>query len=351
MKPHSISQAEQAVEFHRQAVDQALRQALGTSQPALRRQSLRDLEEHLIHPRLILESPLLADSHVWRQEALIISDAFEAVTNGMEEPQVLDALDTLQADSPFQPWRHGILALHFYYEGLDEAVRAHLAQISPRSPVTALAAVVEGLVSGQVQRLPPAQRNLAEEVARPDPVLLQCVQDVSEGLEADDEGLFWQGLGDWLEAVSVWQPERAKAAYRWAWVQLEWRDFDETILFDQGVGLWGRPETYRLAALGTSGWDPEGAALLWLRFLLSSVREGDRDRASLGEALVLLKRFQAAVESPSAEWPLLWHNLSLAWNAEVSARGWKELSLGLEAPPAPFVSVQPAADGQLDLFS
>jgi hypothetical protein len=350
LKPSIPSQAELATEFHREALDRALRLAMGTSQPALRRQALEEAASHLIHPRLILDSPLLADTHVWRREALAVSDAFEAVTNGMEEPEVMEALEALERDSPFQPWRHFILALHFYYEGLDEAVATHLSQIAHSSPVAVLARTLESLVKGKAGTgLSPSQRRLADLVARPDPRVLQFVQDIAEGLETDNETLFWGALTDWLEAVSA-DVEKAKSAVLWAWTQLEWRDFDEGVLLALSTSLWGRSESYRLAALGTVSWDTEGASLLWLRFLLSAVREGTWDKAMIEEARGLLDRFHqsATEEAPSPEWTLTWHNLSLAWNAELAARGWPHLLVDAKPAASP---PRPSDDGQLDLFS
>jgi hypothetical protein len=332
-------------------LDQALRQALGTSQPALRRQALDRAAAHLVHPRLILDSPLLDDKHPWRLEALAVSDAFEAVTNGMEEPGVFAALDDLEPESPFQPWRHLILGLHFFYEGLDEAVAAHLERIPVASPLAPLARMVARLCQGQRPSGPPALARLAELVLEPDPRLLAWVQDVAEGLETDNEDLFWEAFNDWLEAVAPSAPGRARSAVLWAWNQLEWRDFDEAVLLDLGSSLWGRAEAYRLAALGTLAWDPEGSALLWLRFLVSACREG-ADQSTLAEALTWLERFrQAAVEQGTAspEWSDTWRNLTCAWNDEVAVRGWP--AFALEAPASPAAPARPASDGQLDLFA
>lgn len=337
-------------EFHREALDQALRQALGTLQPALRSQALARASAHLIHPRLVLESPLLADSHPWRREALAVADAFEAVTNGMEEPGVLDALDDLAADSPFQPWRHFIVALHFFYEGLDEAVAAHLSSIPDSSPLTALSRTLLALVHGKP--VPPALRRLADLVVEADPRILPWVQDVAEGLETDNEPLFWNALADWLEAVAPAAPERARSAVLWAWNQLEWRAFDEQTLLELAESLWSRAESYRLAALGTLSWDPEGAALLWLRFLVSSVRDGAAEPVAR-EALGLLERFQLAAREqgdPGADWTDTWDNLARAWNAEADARGWSGLRLET-APAEAEPAVRQGAGAQLDLFA
>lgn len=329
--------------LYEQELDQALRLALGTSQPALRREALERAAQNLVHPRLILDSPLLTDSHPWRREALVVADAFEAVSNGMEEPGVLEALDDLGADSPFQAWRHFILALHFFYEGLDEAVRAHVAAIPASSPVRPLGRTLEALVSGE--RLPPGLARLAETVAHPDPLVVQCVQDVAEGLETEDEGLFWGALTDWLEAVADRAPERAQSAVVWAWNQLEWRDFDEATLLDLTSHLWGRAEAYRLGALGTLGWDPEGAALLWFRFLIAGVRSGELLQGD--EAYQWLQRFEtAAGPHPSPEWTEAWESLGHQWNAEARARGWNHLVRGTSPSPS-----TPPRAAQLDLFS
>lgn len=340
-------------DLHREALDQALRVALGTSQPALRKQALARAASHLIHPKLVLESPLLTDSHRWRHDALVVADAFEAVTNGMEEPGVLEALEDLDPESPFEPWRHLILAIHFFYGGLDEAVMAHLGQIPLDSPLQTLVKTLAGVTQG-TQRFSPAQRRLADLLAQPDPVVQQWVQDVAEGLESGDEDLFWAALTDWLEHMVPQAPDRAQAAVLWAWNQLEWRDFDEQVLLDLGSSLWGRGESYRLAALGTRPWDAEGAALLWSRFLLTGIREG-LDEVILREGRQFLDLFRAAAETspPSPEGRETWTNLCGAWNAEVRARGWDDLRMDLFDSPEPVVAPRPAptTDGQLDLFS
>ena len=337
-------------EFHREALDQALRQALGTSQPALRNQALARASQHLIHPQFVLESPLLADDHPWRREALAVADAFEAVTNGMEEPGVLSALDDLDPDSPFQPWRHFIVALHFFYEGLDEAVVAHLARIPDSSPLSPLGRTVLSLVQGTT--IPPTLRRLADLVVEADPRILPWVQDVAEGLETDNEPLFWNALADWLEAVAPASPDRARSAVLWAWNQLEWRAFDEQTLLELAENLWTRAESYRLAALGTVSWDPEGAALLWLRFLVSTARDGAPEPL-VREARSLLERFLKAAQAeelPGQEWTDTWQNLARAWNAEADARGWSALHLETSAVE-PSAAARPVSGGQLDLFA
>ncbi len=343
----------QSYSFHREALEQSLRLALGTSQPALRQQALEKASGHLIHPRLILDSPLFAENHPWRHEALLISDAFEAVTNGMEEPGVLDSLEDLPADSLFQPWRHLILALHFFHEGLDEGVLAHLNAIG-NSPVAELGKVLLCLTGKADQPGSVMAERLVAQVNHQDPLFVQLVQDVAEGLETDNEDLFWDSFAQWLDIIAENFPQKARSAVLWAWNQLEWRSFDERTLLDLGSSLWGQTESYRLAALGTLPWDGEGAALLWLRFLISAVRDETLTIQSLQEAFDLLEDFrEAALEcnTPPAEWHTTWQGLSRAWNREASVRSWHKLLIRLDETEQTAPLPLPEVNGQLDLFS
>lgn len=353
MKP-TLSYPATNADIHQEALDRSLRLALGTTQPALRRKALEEASRHLVHPRLVLESTLLTESHPWYREALAVSDAFESVTNGMESPGVLEALDHLDDDSPFQPWKELILAIHFFYQDLDEAVQAHLAKIPAQAPVAGLARTIEGLIgSGPAQPSSPPLRKLAATLAQTDSRVDQWVQDVAEGLETDDEDLFWEALGDWLEMAAPVAPHHARAAVLWAWAQLEWREFDEQCLLDIGSNLWGPAEAYRLAALGTAGWDSEGSALLWLRFLITATRDELWTNQEQREARALLDRFQAAAldeGSPSTDWSATWDSLARVWNEEVRSRGLDDLRIGL-APGSPQPSVRTNSDGQLDLFA
>lgn len=343
MKPYSTTSA---LDTHRQALDRALRQALSTSQPALRRQALDEAARHLIHPKLAVESSLLDDSHAWKHEALIVSDAFEAVTNGMEDASLFDALDSIQSASPFAAWRTLILAVRAFYRGQDEEAARQALSVPKESPAAGLARVVLALI-GRGASLTAEEARLSDQIARPDPMTDQWIQDLTEGLETDDENLFWDAFAAWLDLAAPETPEQSRAAVLWAWAQLEWRDFDEEVLLDLAAVHWGRSEAYRLAALGTAAWDAEGASLLWLRFLVSASREGRLDPGQLREARQLLEHFERAAGTLSEEASLTRASLVRSWNAETAQLGWPEgriAETGDAARPA-------RRDAQLDLFA
>jgi hypothetical protein len=334
------------LDVHRREFERALRQALSTSQPALRRQALEEAARHLVHPKLMLESPLLDDTHPWKQHALIVSDAFEAITNGMEEPDLFEALEHWESGSPFEPWRELILALRAFYRG-DDPEAARRASAVSGGPAAALARVVLALAGRSGRGLTAAEAQLAEAIARPDPMTEQWIQDVTEGLETDDEPLFWDAFAAWLDLAAPEAPEEARSAVLWAWAQLEWRDFDEQVLLDLSAVHWGRAEACRLAALGTASWDAEGASLLWLRFLVAASREGLIDPAQLAEARALLDRFERAAGTLTEEGRATRAVLVRAWNAEAGQRGWPQGRIA----EAPAVPVRAAPGAQLDLFA
>ncbi len=341
MKPQPVSTA---LDSHRQALERALRQAVSTSQPALRRQALDEAARHLVHPKLVLETPLLAETHPWKLQALAVADAFEAVTNGMEDFSLFEALEGWEPGSPFVPWRPLILAVRAFYRGDDENA-ARLAASVGTGPASALARVVLALL-GRAGALSAAERRLAEQISRPDPMTEQWIQDLTEGLETDDENMFWDAFSAWLDLAAPDAPEQSRSAVLWAWAQLEWRDFDEQVLLDLSAAHWGRAEAYRLAALGTAAWDPEGASLLWLRFLLAVAREGWMERETLTSARRLLDQFERAAGVLSPEAAHTRAALAEAWNAEIERWNWADGRI--EAPTAPAPTRHTT---QLELFA
>src|SRR6185295_5192612 len=125
-------------------------------------------------------------------------DAFEAVTNGMEDLSLFDALEGWESASPFSAWKALILAIRAFYQGEDEVAARYAVSVPAGSPAAALARVVLALL-GRSGTLSGAGTRLADQIARPDPLTEQWIQDVTEGLETDDENLFWDAFASWLD--------------------------------------------------------------------------------------------------------------------------------------------------------
>jgi hypothetical protein len=310
---------------------------------------------------MLLHAPQLTANHPLRREAVVLSDAFEAVTNGMETPEVMEALLELSGDSLFQSWKHLVLAIHFFYEGLDEASVAHLRHFvgsaSADSPINTLGGA---LLSILAESLRPGSRahGLSARLHVADPELSILTQQITDALEGGHEGLFWSVLADFLEVTSVQAGTLARRVALWSWNQLAWQQFDEEPLLEITTQLWGKAEAFRLAALGTLPWDAEGAALLWGKFLIHGLREDLLWGSTLAEAqTIALEFYQAANQEPqdgsdSREWNDTWRALGNTLRVELALRSlagpsWVSRVPQVEAP----LKISPSVNGQLDLFA
>jgi hypothetical protein len=82
---------------------------------------------------MILDSAAVADRHPLRQEALAVSDAFEAVTNGMCDSETLARLDGVGGGSPLYPWVRLIRGIRAMYDGDSAGAVDHFGAIDRMS--------------------------------------------------------------------------------------------------------------------------------------------------------------------------------------------------------------------------
>lgn len=116
-----------------------------TRTPEERNAASRALSAGLVQPRLLLG--MVPEHHPLRQEALLAADAFEAVTNGMCDPELLAGLDTIVPDSPLYPWTLLIRGVHALYGGQQTAALEFWRRVdrdsAPALLTEPLAAVLE----------------------------------------------------------------------------------------------------------------------------------------------------------------------------------------------------------------
>jgi hypothetical protein len=145
-----------------------------------------ELRRTLINPRLIENASLLPEDSAIRQEALIIMDTFESVTNGMHNPEAWEALDNLPRDSLFRDWDLLIRAIRDFYQGDLPSMVSHLEKIDPSSPPALIAGTLKESAASPRKR-GPSTDPLANLVMEENLVLLSGAQQLTESLE---NGLF-----------------------------------------------------------------------------------------------------------------------------------------------------------------
>lgn len=282
----------------------ALKQYLGTPLPHLRRDAADKLAATLEHPRQILETGLLTDDHSLKKEALIISDAFETVTNGMYNPEVLEGLEEIAEGSLFYHWKELILAIFFYYQGLPESSRIHAGRIPDSSVPGRLKKFLSALESHETAGLGREEFQVFREIHQLDPRMSAAIEQVLDALDTGLEEMFLQGLEKVLTSLPEDSDDLGRSLALWSLNQLAVQDFDPDNLGQLIQRIYGKPEGCRLIALGLLPFDPENAALFWLQFLIFALREGALSIQALRQAWSLLREMAASLgAAPGAPEP------------------------------------------------
>ena len=309
----------------REQLEILLRRVVKAPNPYLHSQALLEISRILLHPRDLIAAGILTDHDPLLVQAINLSDAWEAVTNGMPEASLMEELDRVPPDSPLRPWREAILAIYFYYEDLEEASRHHLSLIPEDTPLVRLKVALESLWSGQESQ---SFGNLTQKVLKIDSRAYEAWQMLMDAWDTGVEEAFfsaWERLADFLE-----NSEPLQALTIWFWGELAWQDFDERTYLEITMRHFGEPLAYRLAAVGSFAWDPEGALLWWGQFLITAEREKMLTSQATATALEIFHEWIEAVADFQQEqgriegWEKDWRFLAQAWNSETKNTPWPE---------------------------
>ncbi len=351
MKPHaSLDHLASA----REQLELLLRRVVKAPNPYLRSQALLEISHNLAHPRDLLAPGILSEHDPLVLQAISVADAWEAVTNGMPEASLLEELDRIPPESPLRPWREAVLAIYFFYEDLEEASRHHLSLIPSDTPLVHLKTALETLWSGRDGS--GSIRALTQKVLKVDSRAQETWQML---IDAWDTGLEEAFFSAWERLATLLQGNEALEALTVGlWGELAWQDFDDRGFLELTVRHFGEPTAYRLAALGSFAWDPEGALLWWGQFLITAVREKVLSEPEFRVALQIFQDWIEAVTDFQAEqgrlegWEKDWRYLAQAWNSETQHAPWPEQWSQALHPEKATPRPKPKANtDQLELFS
>lgn len=274
----------------------SLRKFLATHHLPTKAQALREAGQVLTHPVQILENPLLAENHFLKQEALVVSDAFEAATNGMENPEAVAALDLIPPESLFYPWRLLIRSILALYAGDSPGCLEAAGEISEESPLRALVPVLKALAGSRNSALDRRGKDLVRTMEDHKDSLAAQIGQVHEALVTGMEEVFLSLFPPVLEQLALEDETAAARLTLWTLRQLEKYDLDYQTLFRQITQFWGQAEGCRLISLGIYPVDPEAAVLYWMGFL----KELPQDHLHIQDALGLLEKMVAGVQAYQA---------------------------------------------------
>jgi hypothetical protein len=256
------------------SVDRILQDYLDTPE-AFRPEKDKELSYAIQDPRNVAACELLSDSSELKREALIVADAFEAATNGMDAPETIELLHTVRRDGPFAAWLHLISALRSFYAGRYEEMARACAAIPEEHPVHCLIHVLSSIAS----------QTIPKEGLGPLSGLIQDNRGFFESAKAQLEESRDHGYEDVFIDTSVLligdlaarDQAAAKMLAGWCLTEASEADFSPLPIIASLKNLFGVYEGLRITARAFLEKEPDVALLFYARALKEGLKEGLMD--------------------------------------------------------------------------
>ncbi len=244
------------------------------------------------HPQRLRSSAQLSELYPLFHHSYIVSDAFEAVTNGMYNPEALEKLEDIEEDSPLHPWKTAICAILAFYQGDRENMMELLKKLPPDTPPAAIAGPLRHLAGNRSLQDPgEKQQQLIDAVSADRSFIHSAATQLREYLSEDIEDSFAETSLLLIRELLPNHPLAGKRLALWSMQTAAERGYSLSLYPSQLEQMFGAPEGMRLAALALHATDPDIALLFLIRSLLQHMREDDLQPAEL-----------AAYFSVIAEW-------------------------------------------------
>lgn len=253
------------------------------------REIARELSTLISDPRIFRYENLLMLPRRLEEESILIFDAFESVTNGMYDPEILRRLQSVKDDSAFAPWKYAILALLSFYQADRDNMLQLIGKIPRDTPPALIGEALLFLTGIRTPEEPGgAVKKLLDLVGEDRTFIKSAVRQIEEYLETD--------LGDAFVETSILLlrellPAHQEAARRLAlWsirTAADW-DFDLSTYPSQLSALFGKSDGMRLTALALADTDPHLSILFWLRYAVSRTVENPAEESQISAVLSIL---------------------------------------------------------------
>ncbi len=248
------------------------------------------LSANLADPRWVSDSEFLPADHPLKTEAKAVWTAFEAVTSGSVDPDVLRPLDTIPRSSIFAPWKLAIRAIASASQNDFESAKKNASLIPETSRVHHIVPVIQHLAGVKAPKLSHGGEQLFKGLASSRETfstLMRTLDEVLHRRTMDKYALarVFQAIESALPSI----PGAVRSIVLSTVIQfLANHDIDQEVLSEVLSSSKDRAEVLRLAALSFEREDAFYAASLWERYLdLCHSKQVFREK-SLETALVLL---------------------------------------------------------------
>lgn len=256
----------------------------------------KELENYFIDPFYVANSDYLPDSDPLKHEARIVSDAFEAVTNGMYDEGVISALENVSDNSIFTGWRYLTEAVYHIYEKNSKAALLAAGKIAPEAIPSLLKPVISAILSEKCLADINCEENFSE-------AELSLIRDITkENIKVRDNinrALVYLGNRneeDFIDTATLiitdlFSHSRASAekAAVWALKQLFMTEMSHELFMENITLIFGEPVSFRICALALMEEDPELSTVFWLKTAVSETKRNGADRETIEAYLEIIR--------------------------------------------------------------
>jgi len=223
------------------------------------------------------------------EESIIVSDALESVTNGMYNPEVLNRLQEITEDSPFYPWKNGVLSILSFYQSDRDNMLQLLEQIPAESPPAKLKPILLHLSRVDTTTPPPSNAHGLIEAVREDRAFLQsAVEQLTEYLEDQLKEAFNETAMLLVQDLLSSYPQAARRLALWSMQTAAEQEYDLSFILGHFKKLFGEVEGLRLTAISLQPVEPDISILFWLRYAIGNLASGLVTQTELAAILSLI---------------------------------------------------------------
>ncbi len=329
---------------------------LGGSRSETRKDFENLLNNYFIDPFYISRTDALKDNDILKFEAQIVSDAFEAVTNGMHDEEIMSHLSKIRPDSFFSDWRYLTEALYDIYRNSPEEASIAADMINPGSIPALLSPILQSLIdrSGFDSKdgFTEVERSLLREIDRENHNFTLNLNMCISNLENGEEDSFIDSVTLIITDIFPKDPKAAENIAVWALKQLFSHDMSPELLIENIKLVFGETDSLRLSALALMEEDRELSLLFWIKTAVSLLRKNCAEPVTISAYLEIIEdlKLSCADSRERAESPddaLIAEqieNLFVVLDRELEIK-FPKLSSGTKKPAATAAAGRAAATG------
>ena len=255
-----------------------------------------ELQLHLTDPGIFEKSDRASEE--LRSEARTIMDAFEAVTNGMYNPEVLTALKGISEESLFFYWKELIFSIHAFYDKDYYEMEARLNNIDSESSLIIFKPLLLQLTGKiQTQKLPNKQKIFIDNIIKDRSFIRSVITEIIESLQYDMEDLFLETTNLMLQDLNRNYKEPAYKFAIWSIEAASRYKYSPTELIATCKKLFGNTLAFRLTAIAMEKEEPDISLLFWIQSLLSRLKSKDLTLEETGAYFTIFSRLSEKIKT------------------------------------------------------